>query len=359
MVSLIISLGCVGVLLSGCHDDEVHHEESVKVRATSPARMDLRSAKDYVCQIRSIQHIDVRALEKGYLTEIYVDEGQFIKKDQPMFQIMPLLYQAELNKAKAEVKFADIEYRNTRQLCEKNVVSENELALAKARYEKAEAEMALAQVHLDLTVIKAPFDGLMNRFEVRLGSLVDEGELLTSLSDNSRMWVYFNVPEAEYLEYKKSLRDEQEMNVELLLADGTRFNQHGKVDTIVGDFNNATGNIAFRATFGNPDGLLRHGQTGNIQIFRELHDALVIPQKATYEVLDRRFVFVIDEENVLRQREIRVGEELDHLYVLESGLEDHERIVLEGLRHVKQGDEVEYEDVTAEEAMASLDLYAE
>ena len=160
-----------------------HEEEETKFLVTSPARMDTSITKDYVCQIHSVNHIEVRALEKGYLQSVYVDEGQLVKKGQPMFQVMPMLYQAELQKAQAEADFAEIEYLNTKSLADSNVVSKNELALAKAKFDKAKAEVSLAQVHLGFTQIKAPFDGIMDRFHVRIGSLVDEGEFLTSLSD--------------------------------------------------------------------------------------------------------------------------------------------------------------------------------
>src|SRR5690606_1771530 len=127
----------------------------------------------------------------------------------------------------------------------------NELALAKAKLDKAKAELALAMGHLGFTEIRAPFDGIIDRFRVRLGSLVDEGELLTSLSDNSKMWVYFNVPEAEYLDYITREKSDSVLKVQLQMANHQLFDQAGIVETIEADFNNETGNIAFRATFKN------------------------------------------------------------------------------------------------------------
>jgi membrane fusion protein (multidrug efflux system) len=159
----------------------------------------------------------LRAFEKGYLEKIFVDEGQFVKKGEMMFKIMPLIYTAELQKAQAEAEFAEIEYQNTKQLADKNVVSQNELALAKAKLDKAKAEVSLAQTHLQFTEVKAPFSGIMDHFQVRLGSLINEGDLLTTLSDNSEMWVYFNVPEAEYLNYKTNATVENLLKVNLLL----------------------------------------------------------------------------------------------------------------------------------------------
>src|SRR6478609_10156843 len=254
------------LFLASCQSKKEEKEVSTKFLVTNPVRKDTLVTKEYVGQVRAIQHIELRALEKGYLQKIYVDEGQLVKKGQLMFQIMPMLYKAELQKAQAEANFAQIEYQNTKSLTDTKVVSPNELAMAKAKYDKTKAELSLAQVHLGFTEIRAPFDGIMDRFQVRLGSLVDEGDLLTTLSDNSKMWAYFNVPEAEYLNFRMNAKGDSLMKVNLLMANNLQFDYTGVVQTIEADFNNETGNIAFRATFPNPKGLLRHGETGNVQM---------------------------------------------------------------------------------------------
>ena len=355
-------LTMIGLLLTSCgaHHEEEHEEhEHGRYPATSPLLTDTVVARDYVCQIHSLQHIEVRALEKGYLQDMLVDEGQHVKEGQLMFRIRPVLYQAEVQRAQAEAEFAEIEYRNTKSLADSNVVSPNELALAQARYNKAKAELNAAQAHLGFTEIQAPFDGIVGRFHVRKGSLLDEGELLTELSDNSTMWVYFNVPEAEYLEYKKNSLAGNGTKVRLMMANGEQFDQPGEITAIESDFNNTTGNIAFRATFHNPQGLLRHGETGNILMDSHLKDVLLIPQKATFEVLDHRYVFVIDKDGVLHTTRITVGPELQHLFVVNEGLKKDDRVLLEGLRKVKDQDKVEVEFVAPDSVLKHLDLYAE
>ena len=357
-MSIFMAL-CVLLCHTSCESKKEEKEEHADLLVTSPLRKDTLVTKDYVAQIRSIQHIELRALERGYLQQIFVDEGQHVKKGQLMFQIMPLLYKAEKQKAQAEVSFAEIEYQNTKTLAEGNVVSSNELALARAKLNKAKAELALAQVHLGFTEIRAPFDGIMDHFQVRLGSLVEEGDLLTTLSDNSKMWVYYNVPESEYLDYKASTKSKDLMQVNLLLANHQQFNYPGVVETIEADFNNETGNIAFRATFPNPNGLLRHGQTGNIQMVVPLKNALIIPQKATYEVLDKKYVFVVDKDNVVRSREITIAAEMPHIYVVQKGLTEQDKILLEGLRLVRENDKIHYKFLEPHVVMSQLDLYAE
>tara|TARA_R110002020_G_scaffold417571_1_gene626720 strand:- start:22329 stop:23468 length:1140 start_codon:yes stop_codon:yes gene_type:complete len=343
----------------GCnsHKEEVHEDRSFQV--TNPVYKDTSIVKDYVSQIHSIRHIELRALEKGYLQKISVDEGEHVKKGQQLFQIMPNIYEAELQKAQAESEATEIEYQNTKLLADSDVVSPNELALAKAKNAKAKAEVLLAQTHLGFTNVKAPFDGIIDHLHVREGSLLDEGEFMTTLSDNSKMWVYFNVPESEYLDYIMNADRTEKQKVNLQLANGKQFNQEGFVETIEGEFNNETGNIAFRATFPNPDGILRHGETGSILMTIPLDHALLIPQKATFEVLDKKYVFVIDDDNIVRQKEITVGGQLPHLFVVEKGLTPKDKIILEGIRMVKEGDKVNYDLVKPDTVLANLDMYAE
>jgi membrane fusion protein (multidrug efflux system) len=360
-LNVYASLCIAAIMLFGCgaHDHEKH--ESAKFIVTSPIQKDTLIFNEYVCQIHSIQHIELRALEKGYLQKIYVDEGKFVKKGQMMFQILPPIYQAEMQKAQAEVNFAQIEYQNSKSLADSNVVSKNELALARTKLEKAKAELALAQTRLSFTEIRAPFDGVVGRFnDVRLGSLVDEGDLITTLSDNSKMWVYFNVPEAEYLEYAGKPKADSLLRVKLKLANNKLYDQEGVVETIEADFNNETGNIAFRATFKNATGLLRNGETGNILMPVRLNNALLIPQKGTFEVLDKKFVYVLDSNNAVRSREIKIGTEMPHIYAVVKGIKASDKILVEGLRKVENGQKIQYEFVELSKILAELkQLHAE
>ncbi|KOY84585.1 hemolysin D [bacterium 336/3] len=347
-------------LQMACQHNEHHKIEESTFLCTTPVRKDTTIFKEYVCQIRSIQHIELRALEKGYLQSVYVDEGKFVKKGQLLFQVMPFVYQAETQKALAETNFAEIEYKNTKNLSDKNIVSVNELALSKAKYDKARAELALAKTHLGFTEIRAPFDGMVGRFMVRLGSLLDEGEFLTTLSDNEKMWVYFNVPEAEYLDFALQKKNNQLDSVKLVLANNQLYQNRGFVETIEADFNNETGNIAFRATFANAEGILRHGETGNILMPIKLQKALLIPQKATFEVLEKKYVYVIDKKNNVQAREIKVANEMPHIFVVKEGLKEGDKILIEGLRKVKNGQHIQTKSVDFGVVMSELrNIHAE
>jgi membrane fusion protein, multidrug efflux system len=350
---------CALLTIASCNSKKEEKEEQIEFLATNPVKMDTTTTKEYVSQIRAIQHIELRAQERGYLQKIYVDEGQSVKKGQLLFQIMPNLYEAEMQKAQAEANFAQIEYNTTKKLADGNVVSPSELAMAKAKWDKAKADLQLSKVHLQFTEIRAPFDGIIDRFHVRLGSLVDEGELLTELSDNSKMWVYYNVPEAEYLDYKARVHAEGPVNVNLLMANNQMFKYPGVVSTIEADFNNETGNIAFRATFPNKDGLLRHGETGNIEMKVPFKNALVIPQKTTFEVLEKKYVYVIDKNSEIKSREITIAAELPHLFIISKGLSTGDKVLLEGIRLVQENEKIKYKMEDPKKVLSHLELYAE
>jgi membrane fusion protein (multidrug efflux system) len=239
--------------------------------------------------------------------------------------------------------------------------------LYEAKLSKAQAKAELAKAELKFTKVIAPFDGIIDRLHEQQGSLIKEGDVLTTLSDNSVMWVYFNVPEARYLEYKASSEQEkEEERIELQLANGSKFTNRrtgeviaGKIGAIGAKFNNETGTGSIRADFPNPDVLLRHGMTGNILIHRTAHNSLVIPQQATFEILDKRYVFVIDKGGEVQQREIFVQNELDDIYVLKSGIGANDRIIYEGIRQVRHGQKVEYEFRPPDQVLKNLKYHAE
>ena len=149
------------------------------------------------------------------------------------------------------------------------------------------------------------------------------------------------------------------MKVRLKMANHQLFDHQGVVETIEADFNNETGNIAFRATFPNPDRLLRHGETGNIQMVVPLRNALIIPQKATFEILEKKYVYVVDKDNIVRSREINIAAEMPDLYVVENGLSVNDKILLEGIRKVRDGEKIHFDYEDPREVLPKLNVYTE
>lgn len=353
-------------------EEEAHGEEhpSHPVVVTSPIIEDVTQTEEYVCQIHSRRHIEVRALERGYLESIKVKEGQAVKKGQLLFKLLPVVYKAKLHADQAELLKAEISLRNSKKLFEQDVVSDQELALARAERETARARVELASAELSFMEIRAPFDGIVDRQYEQQGSLTDEGDMLTTISDNEVMWVYFNVPEADYLGFRAIPQTVDPENpqllvlpdarIELELANGKVFDHDaGNTVTVESTFNSENGNIQFRADFPNPQNVLRHGQTGTLQIHRKVEGAVVIPQRATFEVLDKQFVYVVDEQGVARQRAITIAYATDDVFVIQSGLQGSEKIVFEGVRQVHDGERVEVEFRDPAEVLAHLKHHAE
>lgn len=355
------------------HQEEGGHHEEARhpIVLTTPRVMEVPTTQAYVCRMQSRRHIEIRALNEGYLQEIPVQEGQAVLAGDLLYEVYPVLYRTRLEAEKAELRLAEINLQNTDRLAEKGFVSAPELARASAERDRAKANFDRATAELGFTSILAPFDGIVGRQLMQQGSLIEEGDTLTTMSDNAVMWVYFNVPEADYLRFK-SIRgashpespmklDLSGATIQLRLANGQIFNKNASTTlTIESEFNNETGNIEFRADFPNPERLLRHGQTGTLLINQKVRGALVIPQQATFEILDRQYVFVVDENDVAHQRQITVAHELEDIYVIKDGLSSGERFVLDGVRQVRDGEHLELtESLPPEDAVNNLKHHAE
>ncbi len=346
----------LGLFASGCSKNQAaggeQKEEAQPVVLTTPAVMNVPTTQAYVCRMQSRRHIEIRALNEGYLQEITIQEGQSVRAGEHLYELLPVLYRTKLEAEKAELRLTEINLQNTEQLAGRGFVSAPELARATAERDKAKANVDRATAEAGFTSIAAPFDGIVGRQLMQQGSLIEVGDTLTTLSDNAVMWVYFNVPEADYLRFK-SLRgatdstsprklELPDATVQIRLANGQIFDKNAATTlTIESEFNRETGNIEFRADFPNPEGLLRHGETGTLLIKERLSGALVIPQRATFEILDRQYVFVVDKDGVAHQREITIARELEDIYVIKGGLKAGETFVLEGVRQVRDGQHLE------------------
>lgn len=370
---IVAGLGLLaGVACSRKQAEGGHHEETPQpVVLTNPSIMDVPTTQAYVCRLQSRRHIEIRALNEGYLEAIPIQEGQAVRAGDRLYELYPVLYRTKLEAEKAELRLAEINLQNTEKLAGRGFVSAPELARAMAERDKAKANFDRATAEAGFTSIVAPFDGIVGRQLMQHGSLIEAGDTLTTLSDNAVIWAYFNVPEADYLRFKsvrgasnaespRSL-DLSSATIQLRLANGEIFDKNaGTMLTIESEFNKETGNIEFRADFPNPEGLLRHGQTGTLLINQRLSGALVIPQRATFEILDRRYVFVVDEGGVAHQREITVARELEDIYVIKSGLKAGEKFVFEGVRQVRDGKRLEQTEARPpKDAVKNLKFNAE
>jgi len=319
-----------------------------------PTRVDTAFTREYVAEIQSIKNIEIRSRVSGFIEKINVDEGQNVKAGQLLFTISSNVFRDELQKAhallksaQAEAKVAEVELERTTKLVEKNIISNTELEMDKAKFEALEAQIdeakssvSTAELNLSFTAIKAPFNGVINRIPNKIGSLIEEGTLLTSLSDNSEVYAYFNVSEKEYLDYVSQKENDTKHEVTLMLSNGSIHPYKGKIETIEGEIDKSTGNIAFRARFVNPKQILKHGSSGKVIVRKTLNHVLLIPQKTTFEIQDLTYVYVVDNNNIVHVRKIVPSVRLSHLYVVGSGVDESDIILYEGIQLAKDGDRI-------------------
>ena len=346
---------------------------SLAVMTVEPTSQELNSA--YPATIKGQQDIEIRARVSGYITKLCVDEGAVVHKGQPLFLIDAVPYQKAVQAAEAAVEVAKANVATTQltvdsktELHAQNIISDydlqtakNSLASAKAALAQAEAQLASARNGLSYTTITSPSDGVVGTIPFRVGSLVGTTtqEPLTVVSDINKMFVYFSMNEKQLLALTR--QKDGSVNsmigampeVQLQLADGTMYPAKGKIETLSGVIDLSTGAVQMRATFPNAQRLLRSGGTGTVLIPSVLDSALLIPQSATYEVQDKKFVYVLGDSSKVKNTEITVFP-LDNgkQYVVTSGLKPGEQVVVEGVATLRDG--MPIQPITPEQSAAKV-----
>lgn len=343
----------LSILLISCSDKTVKNEEQTYL-VVNPIIKDTTYERDYAATINSFQNVEIRSKVKGFVENIYLDEGQKVKKGQILFTLNSKEYEQHVHKAEAaiqstlaELRASEIEVENTKKLFDKNIVSKSELDLIttkvninKAKVNEARVAKEQALLHVEFTKIKAPFDGIINRIPNKKGSLIDEGALLTSISNNESVYAYFSVSEIDYLDYVQS--KSKNNTVTLSLANNSIYPYKGTIETTETEFNKETGNIAFRAKFPNPEKLLKEGGTGKILVKKLYKNAIIIPQKSTFEVQGNIYVYLVDKNNTVYSKKINPINRLSNYFVLDKDLTKEDKLIYEGIQSIKTGDKVKY-----------------
>ncbi|MCU0424001.1 MAG: efflux RND transporter periplasmic adaptor subunit [Candidatus Kapabacteria bacterium] len=366
---LLLFLVLVLVSLQACKQERTVSETET-YQITRPFVKTVSFENEYVAEIVSVQYVEVRSRVKGYIEKVHVDEGQLVQEGQLLFTISSRVYQQELHKAEAAVKNAiadlksvEVELGNVRSLVEKNIVSKAELKMLeakvdalKAKIEEEQANREQASIRLSFSKITAPYRGILNRIAHKMGSLIEEGMMLTSISDNKEVFAYFHLSESDYLNYIAAKDNPESKRVSLMLANHTRYAHEGKIEIIESEFDRSTGNIAFRARFPNPDRILKHGANGKIIVKEQLENAVLVPQKSTFEIQDQLYVFVVKPDKTVEQRTIVAKMRLPHYFVIESGISPNENIVYEGVQNIKSGEKIVAEEISADSVQAAVGL---
>ncbi len=329
-----------------------------------PMLVDTVYQEEYVAEIHALQNVEIRTRVKGFVEQIHVDEGKEVAAGQLLFTLSSRSFKEDLLKANAQLKSAtaelkamEVELKNTKLLVEKNIVSKTELEMVQAKKEAVQAKIdeansaiAMAKLNLSFTEVRAPFSGVINRIPNKRGSLVEEGTLLTTISNNNEVFAYFNLSESDYLNYVAAGKTEQFKTAQLLLANNSVYNHTGTIEVSESEFDASSGNIAFRARFPNPNALLKHGGNGKIIITKPLKNAMLVPLRSTFEIQDKVFVFAVDEKNRAVQKTIVPKMRIPHYYVVERGISKDDKLVYEGVENIKDGDAINPQLIEPESA---------
>ncbi len=349
--ALVTSASCSG---NGDNAAQQQQMPAPQIGTQTVAYSDIDLSQSYPATIKGKTDIEIRPQVSGFITQVLVDEGQHVKKGQTLFVLDQVQYQAAVDQAAAAVAAAQTAVKSAQMtadqkqaLFDKNIISEyenqlakNDLANAKSNLATANAALTSARKNLAYTVVTAPSAGVIGSIPFREGSLASPSmaQPLTTVSDNSQVYAYFSLTEKDILNMtengSKPLQQQiaQMPAVKLQLADGTIFPVEGKVATVSGVIGSGTGAATVRALFDNPGGMLRSGSTGQIVIPVQEKNAIVIPQKATFELQDRKFVYVVNDSNKVVSTPITISKVNDgKIYVVTSGLEPGNVIAVEGV----------------------------
>lgn len=357
--SRLVLLAASLVFLASCGQSKQSAGNAPEIAVMEVATTTANLTNSYPATIKGKQDVEIRPMVSGFITKLHVDEGAVVRKGQVLFSIDPVQYQAAVQTAKAAVETAkaalstqELTTANKRELNKKQIVSdydlkmaENQLAQSKAALAQAEAQLVNAENNLSYTEVTSPSDGVVGTIPYRVGSLVSASIAtpLTTVADISEMYAYFSMTERQLLNLIREGGSMKEIldklpDVHLQLIDGTIYPDTGRVETISGVIDQATGSVNLRALFPNDHNILRSGGTGNVVFPNPLENIIMIPQSATTEIQDKKFVYVLQPDNTIKNTEIKVFTLNDgqYYYVME-GLKQGDKVVIEGVQALKDG----------------------
>jgi membrane fusion protein (multidrug efflux system) len=356
------SLLASSVLLAGCA------EQQAPQQAMAPPALPVEAVhtgtettyQDYPASIEGVVNVEIRPQVAGMLERILVDEGAAVRKGQPLFKINDAPFREQLNNALAaqqaaagSVVSAQVEVDRFAPLVQNKVVSEVQLqtaqaalTVAKANLQRAKAAVSSARINMGYTTITAPVSGYLGRLQTKQGSLVGptDAQALTQLSDVHEVHTYFSLGEDDFITFRKQYAGQTLQDklthlppVALVLADQSTYPTKGKVDMVDGQFDKTTGAVTLRATFPNANGLLRSGNTGTIRLALAHPDVLLVPTAATVELQDRVFVYAVGDSNRVSRQAITIQGKSGANYLVSEGVKNGDRIVLQGVDHLQEG----------------------
>ncbi|MCT8339254.1 efflux RND transporter periplasmic adaptor subunit [Luteirhabdus pelagi] len=342
--SILISLSSLALIVSSCGDSK--NEQA----ATGPQKIPfpvvtvptktVTAYESYPASIEGIVNSEIRAKVSGYISDVLVDEGQKVRKGQLLFKLETQSLSQDAAAAKANVNAAQVEVDKLKPLVEKNIISAVQLETAKAQLEQARSAYNSISANIGYANIKSPVDGYVGAIPLREGALVSPTSQtpLTTVSDISKVYVYFSLNEKEYLDFIQNTEGESLdakiknlPKVELVLANGETYPHEGTIETINSQVNVGTGTVSFRAVFPNPERLLSNGYSGKIKIPTVYEDATVIPEFSTYDQQGKIYTYRVQGDSIAVATPIEVIDRANNLIIVQSGIQEGDKIIVKGV----------------------------
>ena len=315
---------------------------------------------DYPATIEGRVNSDVRAKSSGYIEKVYVDEGQKVRKGQILFKLETQSLSQDAGAAKARVNVAQVEVDKLIPLVEKNIISAVQLETAKANLAQANANLSGVSANIGYATIKSPIDGYVGAINFREGALISPSDArpLTTVSEIDQVYAFFSFNEAQYIDHlqrsigqNKAERIKNSPDLSLILANGKEYSEKGRIQTSTGQINQSTGTIKIRAAFNNPNEILTNGNSGKIRFPIEYKDAIVVPQSATFEQQGNIMIFKLGEDNKVVTSIIKVQGTVNNLYVVESGVDAKDKIILSGIGKLRNGMQISPQETSFADAI--------
>ncbi len=374
--SKVVAICAAGFILFSCGNSQGGMKlGDDEFAVTTVSTTSSKQTTSYPATIKGTQDIEIRPQVSGFIVKLCVDEGATVRKGQALFQIDPTQYQAAFNQAKAAVEAAKASLEtvksteaNKKMLHEQHIISDfeyqtavNNLLSAKASLSQAEASLTAARQNLGFCTVTSPSDGVVGTFPYRVGSLVgpSSAQALTTVSEIKQMYVYFSMTEKELLRLTKAggtLKEQLEKMpaVQLQLSDGSIYSESGKIEVVSGVIDQSTGSVSMRALFPNDENILRSGGMANVIFPYTMENVILVPQSATQEIQDKKFVYVLQSDQTIKHTEITISNLNDGKnYIVTGGLKDGDQIVVEGVQKLSDGQQIV--PITPEQRKAKYD----
>lgn len=390
MNSKLVILSVAALSLTACKKEAPKQDGAKPYPVVNVEAKNIVGYQNFPATIQGRVNNDVRAKIQGYITQVLVDEGQYVTKGQPLFRLETNILsenaaaskagigaaESNIAAAQASVNAAQVEVNKLKPLVQKNIISNVQLQTAQANLAQAQAQLQQAnaakrqavanykgvEANIEYSVIRAPISGVIGKLPLKVGSLVGPTDQtpLTTISDTSEIYAYFSMNEKEYFDFLEkspgASMPEKIKNlpmVELQLANGSLYPEKGRIEAITGQIDPTTGTIQFRVSFSNAQKLLSNGNSGTIRLPKVYDNVLVIPESATYEQQGIVYVYKV-EKDTAKNAVVEVIDRIDNMALIKSGVNKDETIIAAGIGGLKPGTAVIKKPVKMDSLVQSI-----